>query len=323
MPDLPQNSVLIIGATGSFGGHAAAALIKRGWTVRALSRNPEAAKASSGARMPITWIKGDAMNAADVASAAEGVSLIVHGANPPRYHNWASLCLPMLEATIAAAKAQGARIVFPGTVYNFDPDQGPSIAEDAPQAPLTRKGKIRVEMERRLRDASRHGAKVLIVRAGDFFGPAAPNSALAWLTTRAKGAVKSVYLAGPRDVGHAFAYLPDLGETVGRLVDREDELADFEVFHFRGHWIDRGDGLANAIRRVTGRPNLPVKPFPYPLIVALSPFIEMFRELLEMRYLWRRPIGLAGDKLAAFLGAEPHTPLDQAMREALADLGCV
>jgi len=49
---------LVIGATGSFGGHAAAALLKHGWTVRALARDPAAAQAKAGARMPIDWVKG-------------------------------------------------------------------------------------------------------------------------------------------------------------------------------------------------------------------------------------------------------------------------
>ena len=39
-PPPNPKTALIIGATGSFGGHAAAALIKHGWRVRALARDP-------------------------------------------------------------------------------------------------------------------------------------------------------------------------------------------------------------------------------------------------------------------------------------------
>jgi nucleoside-diphosphate-sugar epimerase len=314
---------LVIGATGSFGGHAAAALLKHGWTIRALARDPAAAGAKCGARMPIEWVKGDAMNDADVMAAAAGAKVIVHAANPPGYKNWRGLAVPMLEATIAAAKAHGARIVFPGNVYNFAPDAGARIAEDAPQAPVTRKGRIRVMMEAALREASGHGARVLIVRAGDYFGPAAPNSCLGWLTTRRWGRVRSVYAPGPAEIGHAFAYLPDLAETTARLLDREADLLDFEVFHFAGHWLARGDDLAAAIRRAADRPDLPIRPFPYPLVWALSPFVETFRELLEMRYLWRCPIGLDGGKLEAFLAGAPATPLDAAVRATLADMGAL
>jgi nucleoside-diphosphate-sugar epimerase len=314
---------LIIGAAGSFGGHAAVALQKHGWTLRALARDPDAARAKAGAHMPIDWVRGDAMNPADVAAAARGARLIVHAANPPGYRNWRGLAVPMLEATIAAAKAEGARIVLPGNVYNFAPDAGPYIGEDAPQRPTTRKGRIRVEMEEALREATRHGAKALILRAGDFFGPAAPNSALAWLTTRRGGRMRSVYAPGPVEVGHAFAYLPDLAESMARLIDREDDLADYEVFHFAGHWLERGDDLVRSIRRVTGDAKLPLRPFPYPVVWAMAPFNETFRELLEMAYLWRRPIGLDNSKLVRFLGAEPHTSLDRAITATLADMDCL
>jgi len=323
MTHAPQKTALIVGATGAFGGHAAAALIKHGWRVRALARDPAAARLKAGPRMPIEWVRGDAMNVAQVTGAAAGVEVLVHAANPPGYRNWQGLAPSMLAASIAAAKAAGARIVLPGNVYNYAPDAGPRIAEDAPQAPVTRKGKIRVEMEARLREAADEGVKALIVRAGDFFGPAAPTSGLSWLTTRRGGRVRSVYAPGPGDVGHAWAYLPDLAETTARLLDREAELGCFETFHFAGHWLERGDEMAAAIRRVAARPDLPIKPFPWPAIWALAPFVETFRELLEMRYLWRRPIGLDGGRLAAFLGAVPATSLDAAVRATLTDMGAL
>ncbi len=317
-------TVLIIGATGSFGGHAAAALIRHGWRIRALARDPAAARAKAGDRMPIDWVCGDAMNPADVTAAAAGATVILHAANPPGYKNWRGLAIPMLAAAIAGAKASGARLVLPGNVYNYAPDTGPSIAEDAPQAPVTRKGRVRREMEQMLRDAVAGGdCRALVLRAGDFFGPAAPNSSFLWLTSRRGGRIRSVAAPGPVTVGHAFAYLPDLTETLARLLDREGELADFDTFHFAGHWLARGDEMAASIRRVTGDASIPIRPFPYPLLYALSPFVEMFRELLEMRYLWNRPIGLDGRKLKAFLGDVPATPFDAAVRETLADMDCL
>jgi len=316
-------TALIIGATGSFGLHAAEALIKHGWRVRALARDPAAASARVGARTPIEWVQGDALDRASVVAAARGVQLVVHGANPPRYRNWKGTVLPMADNALAAAVAADARLVMPGSVYNFAPGSGDRIGEDAPQAPVTRKGAIRVELERRLRAAAERGAKVLVLRAGDFFGPAAPNSALGWLTQSARGRVTGVFQPGPRDVGHAFAYMPDLAETLARLVDEEARLANFEVFHFRGHWLARGAELGESIRRVVRSPDLPIRSFPWIVVRLAAPFNETFRELLEMRYLWQKPIGLDGAKLARFLGEVPATPLDVAMRATLADMGCL
>ena len=320
MTPSPQRTALVLGATGSFGAHAVAALIKHGWTIRALARDPVGAAIKLGQRTPIDWVRGDALDRASVVAAATGVQLIVHAVNPPRYRNWKGTVLPMTESAIAAAKASGARLVIPGNVYNFAPDAGPAIGEDAPQVPVTRKGKIRVEMERRLREVSeRDGVKVLILRAGDFFGPAAPNSALAWLAQKRRGRVSGVYAPGP--AAHAFAYMPDLGETLARLVDAEARLGAFEVFHFRGQWLQSGDALGQAIRRVSGQPTLPISGFPWPVLRLAAPFNETFRELLEMHYLWNQPIGLDNAKLVRLLGEEPHTPLETALRATLADMG--
>jgi nucleoside-diphosphate-sugar epimerase len=70
----------------------------------------------------------------------------------------------------SASRRWGARILLAGTVYNFGPDAlGPD--ETTPRHPFTRKRAIRVEMERRLRQAADRGVPALVVRAGGFFGP--------------------------------------------------------------------------------------------------------------------------------------------------------
>jgi nucleoside-diphosphate-sugar epimerase len=66
-----------------------------------------------------------------------------------------------------------------------------------------------------------------------------------------------------KDVGHDWAYLPDAGEVFAQLMDRVDELADFERFHFQGHWDADGTEMITAIRKVVGQPSLPVKPLPW------------------------------------------------------------
>jgi nucleoside-diphosphate-sugar epimerase len=318
----PHKTALIIGATGSFGAHAIQALIKHGWAIRALARDPVGAAIKLGQRTPIDWVKGDAMERASVVAAAAGAQLIVHAANPPGYRNWKGTVLPMAENAIAAAKASGARLVIPGSVYNFAPDSGCAIAEDALQVPATRKGAIRVELERLVRQASqRDGVRALVLRAGDFFGPAAPNSALAWLAQKSRERITRVFMPGP--AAHAFAYMPDLAETLARLADAEDRLGAFEVFHFRGQWLADGRALGEAMRRATGQPELPIIGFPWIVVWLAAPFNETFRELLEMRYLWNVPIGLDNAKLVRFLGEEPHTPLDAALRATVVDMGCL
>jgi len=314
--------VLIVGATGNIGAETARALLERGWEVRALHRQPEQAARRFAALGAITWLAGDALNREDVVQAAAGVSVVVHAANPPGYKNWAGLVLPMLESSIAAAEAADARLVLPGTIYNFGADAGAVLSERSPQHPTTRKGALRVAMERRLEAASKAGLKVLIVRAGDFFGPRVTGNSWFGQVVKPGAPVRSVTYPGKRDVGHAWAYLPDLAATIAELAEREHALPRFEVFHFAGHWFERGVEIAEAARRAADVPRAPIRRFPWFAIYALSPFRETFREMLEMRYLWREPVRLDNQKLLAFLGQEPHTPIDAALRQTLSGLGC-
>ncbi|MCX5496412.1 NAD-dependent epimerase/dehydratase family protein [Kaistia dalseonensis] len=313
---------LVVGATGGIGGEVARVLIARGWQVRGLSRDPARA-AAGNAGIGIEWVKGDAMNTADVVAAARGANLVVHGANPPGYQNWASLALPMLESSIAAAKAAGARILFPGTVYNYGPDVRPLVTETSAQNPTTRKGKIRVAMEQRLQRAAAEGTPVIIVRAGDFFGPRVGNSWFSQAIVKAGRPITSIAYPGVPHIGHDWAYLPDLAETMVRVVERADELPAFAGFNFRGHFFERGIEIAEAVRDVVGKADMPIKPFAWWIFYAGAPFVGFFREVLEMRYLWTERLELDNSKLVAFLGEEPHTPLDQALRDTLKALGCL
>lgn len=317
-----ERIALVLGATGGIGGEAARRLHARGWTVRALHRAPE--KAAAGRSLPgFEWVRGDAMRSADVVGAARGAGLIVHAVNPPGYRNWGELVLPMLDSTIAAARMSGARVVLPGTVYNYGPGAFPVIGEEAPQAPATRKGAIRVEMERRLRAAAGTGVRSLVVRAGDFFGPKAGNNWFSQGLVKPGRPVAAVSRPGRHGVGHQWAYLPDVAETMVRLVEREAELEAFDTFHMDGHWDADGEGMISAIRRAVGRPDLKVRGFPWWLVRAASPVVPLFRELGEMRYLWQVPVRLDNARLVGLLGAEPRTPLDEAVRATLIGLGCL
>jgi nucleoside-diphosphate-sugar epimerase len=317
-----QRTALVVGARGGVGGATAAALLRHGWQVVAMARAPRnktGAKTSDGLANA-RWVAGDAMNADEVLRAAEGVQAIVHAVNPPGYRDWGKLVLPMIDNSIAAAEATGARLVLPGTIYNYGPDAFPCLREDSPQHPLTEKGRIRTELERRLEAASRRGAPVLVVRFGDFFGPAAGNNWFSQGLVTPGRKLGAITYPGKTGVGHAWAYLPDAGETIARLLDRSDELEPFARFHFAGDWDPDGAAMPRAIAQAVGRPDMNVKGLPWRLLALAGLFAETPRELHKMRYLWNTPIRLDNAKLVAFLGEEPHTPLPHAVRATLSAL---
>ena len=90
-----------------------------------------------------------------------------------------------------------------------------------------------------------------------------------------------------------------------------------------GHWDADGTQMIAAIRKAAGNPNLNVTKPPWALMPLLLPFVPLFREVCEMRYLWQMPAHMNNAKLRGVLGEEPHTPLDAAVRATLSGSGCL
>lgn len=314
-----RRTAFVLGATGGIGSAVATTLLRHGWHVRGLAR--DAAKAHSIGPALVEWIEGDAMQRADVVQAAEGAAIIVHAVNPPGYRHWDRLVLPMIDNTIAAARTTGgARVVLPGTIYNFNPATTPVISESSPQRPKSRKGAIRVALEQRLRGAAPE-VPSLILRAGDFFGP---GSRASWFAQAMVSAGKPLRrITNPvRGKGHSWAYLPDLAEAFARLLDMPDRLRPFEVLQFEGLYDADGQQMVEAIRSAAIR-RLPVYGFPWWVFTLAAPFGGFPREAAEIATHWRHPVRLDNSRLTELLGEEPRTPLDVAVRNALAALGCL
>lgn len=309
-------TILVLGATGGIGGEVARVMLQRGWEVRAMVRDPaRAASGWNGGPAP-QWVRGDAMRREDVVKAANGATAILHGVNPPGYRHWDTMVLPMIDNTIAAAKAAGgARIMLPGTIYNYDAAASPVIDEMTLQTSRGRKGMIRTELERRLAEAA-PDVLSLVVRAGDYFGPGVRQS---WFAqAMAKPPLTRIFDPGRPGIGHSWTYVPDLAEAMARLIELPSgTLAPAERVQFGGFWDADGTAMIAAIRRASGRPDLPVWRFPWWLMRALFPFGGFPREVMEMRPYWRHPVRLDNTRLVRLIGTEPQTAIDQAVAEAL------
>lgn len=307
--------ILIIGITGGAGRETARAALTAGYHVRAMHRNPDSLSVDTR----IETVPGDAMIAGDVLAAAEGCSFILHSANPPQYRNWEKLVVPMALNAARAAKTVNARLLIPGNIYNFGPDSFPVIREGAPQNPISSKGRVRVEMEQALHDS---GARLTILRAGDFYGGHAPAAWFQTVMVKPGKPVRRVTWPGT-DTGHTFAYLPDLARTFVRLMQEEARMSEFEDLNFAGHYLNDGKDLGRAILRVAGRPETAISNLPWTIIGLASPFVPLFREIREMRYLWKTDIRLDNSRLRELIGEEPQTPMDEAIRASLKELGCI
>lgn len=310
-----NKTILILGATGGIGGTLARAMLARGWNVVAMVRDGAKAQSTWQGGPAPRWVTGDAMRAQDVIAAARGASVIFHGVNPAGYRHWDQLVLPMLDATLQAARRHGARVVLPGTIYNYYPAAHRIIDEATPQHPRGRKGAIRAEMERRLAAAAPEVSS-LIVRAGDFFGPGASQS---WFAqAMAVSPLRRIVNPGWSGIGHSWAFLPDLAEAIAQLLDLpEGRLAPAERLQFGGFWDQDGGQMTRLIRQVSGKADLPERRFPWWLMRLAAPFGGFPREVVEVAPFWRHPVRLDNGRLIALLGKEPATPITDAVRQSL------
>lgn len=106
------------------------------------------------------------------------------------------------------------------------------------------------------------------------------------------------------------------------LLNRESQLAAFEVFHFAGHWDANGKSLTEAIKQVLPKRRIPTFHMPWMVVRILSKWIPLCFEMLEVKYLWDKPYQLVNHRLVEFLGHEPGTDLNEAVAESLRGLKC-
>jgi nucleoside-diphosphate-sugar epimerase len=313
--DCTMQTILILGVRGRL-GHAAA---QAGWEVIGHSRKIDPAMPS------VRWIDTDLSDIDALTRAATGACAVLHAVNP-LYTQWSTQAQLLLDQSIALAKRLQATLLFPGNVYNFGSPMPAKIAPDTPQQPSSKKGQLRCQMEASLVRAADEGVRSITLRAGDFFGGSVRGAwfDLALVKEIAKGTMR---YPGARNVPHAWAYLPDLARAFVGLAAQGAALPPRSMFHFAGHTLC-GDDWTRALTPIARQANwlapdaaLKVGGLPWGLFRLGAPFVPMWRELAEMRYLWEEPHALADPSLAAHIGPQLVTPLSAALPQALRDLG--
>jgi nucleoside-diphosphate-sugar epimerase len=280
-------TVLILGGRGKIGSHAAEAFAAAGWRVRQYDRKTN-----------------------DMTKAAIGADVIVNGLNPPMYHDWARTIPAITAQVIAAAQASGATVILPGNLYNYGDTPG-ALSDQTPHRANSRKGRIRVEMEAAYRRA---GVPTIVLRAGNFIDPNGNGDIMSMLLMREIKRGKITAAADPA-TRQAYAYVPDWARAAVALAERRDSLDRFADVPFPGHCFTV-NALAAHVAQVTGR-KVKITRFPWWLMTALSPVLEIAREMREMRYLHEMDHWIDGARFHALHPDFVPTPLAQVMEAGL------
>ena len=310
MQNKSETTLVVLGANGRLGHAVAKAAVLAGARTIAVTRDGKLRHSIDG----VETRAADALDERAIREACRDADVIFNGLNPI-YTRWAKDALPMARNVLAAQRESGALQLFPGNVYSYGEGMPARLTPSTPHAPTSRKGAIRQQIEEMFDAARREGLGITVLRAGDFYGGPVPGS---WfdLVVANKIAKGIVTYPGPRDMPHAWAYLPDLAANFVALALAKGPLPDSLTFD--GNTLT-GNELHAALERVTGS-TLKKKSMPWRLVQALGLFNPMMREVAEMGYLWRTPHAIDGSDLDAFLGDRRRAPLDEALVSSLAAL---
>lgn len=302
-----QDLHVVIGAGGGAGSAVVRILAAQGRRVRAVGRHP-----LSGLPEGVESRIGDISQPAQAVEICRDASVVYLCANVP-YHQWTRDFPPIINGALTGTRAADARLIFSDNLYMYAPTTEP-ISEQTPLAPLTRKGKFRLQLAEQLLSAHARGkARVIIARTSDFYGPRA-NSSEGERFIRALLAGKPLQWLGNLDVPRALTYLDDMARGLVTLAEHDEALG--QVWHIPSGEPITGRQFITLACEEAGRPVKIMRVTRQMLWLAglTSPTI---RETVEMYYQFDRPFMLDGNKFRAAFGGN-STPHREALRKTIA-----
>jgi nucleoside-diphosphate-sugar epimerase len=302
----------VVFGTGAIGLATYDALRRRGESVRLVNRSGHARVADD-----VDVVVGDATDPAFTTGVARGARVVYQTLNPP-YHEWTAQFPALQAGVLAAAEANGARLVSMENVYMYGRPAGRPLTEDRPYEAHTKKGQLRGRMSRDLLAAQHAGrVEVAIGRASDYFGPrGGAQSNLGDRVMPAALAGRTATVLGQLDQPHTYTYIPDIGEGLATLGEHPD--APGEVWHLPNDPDTRTTReLVDIVYRLAGPSRTRVRSLPPLLLRALGLVNPTVRELLEMQYQFEEPFIVDSSKITKKLDVRA-TRVDQALEETLA-----
>jgi nucleoside-diphosphate-sugar epimerase len=297
--------IAVLGAGGGLGRNVVDAARAAEHDVIALVRDPKRAELPDD----VTTVIGDATRPDDLARAMTGADATMFCVMPP-LGAWLTTFMPLLDCAIAAARQANTRLVFPANVWIYGPGRANEVvAESRAPSPTSQLGKLRAEMERRIRAA---GIRYAEVRLPEFYGPHVVT--LTAPVFQAALADRRTLWPGPLDVTVEFVYMPDAGRALVEVASAPD--ADGAVFHLPGARTTPRK-FTELVYQAAGRKPR-VSKIPSWVISAAGLFNATFRGVVDIGHLWTHPILLDGAKYSARFGAIPLTPLSDAIAKTLA-----
>ena len=307
-----KSEILILGSTGSIGYAFADNLISKNISITVLVRDVNKASNLFKGNALVEIVQGDVQDLELLKSISRDKKFIFHGINYP-YNKWFGNMDVATEKIIEAVSLNQAMIIFPGNVYNYG--NLPLIHEDSPQNPCTRKGALRVGLEKMLKDAAEVGkCKVLNVCLPDFWGPNVLNEGIKPVFMNALSGKALPYMLRV-DIPHQMVFTKDAAEIMVRLMQR-GLTKPYEKYNYGGYIHPTMKFFLNQISRLANAPKK-IQVYPKWLFSVLGIFMPMMGEVKEMLYLFENSVILDDSKVRKLFPDFKETDLDEAILETL------
>ncbi|SMC03874.1 Nucleoside-diphosphate-sugar epimerase [Sulfobacillus thermosulfidooxidans DSM 9293] len=277
-------NIVVLGASGRIGRAILQEFNDQSSVLTAVSRF---VKQSSPVHSQIRWVSLDPHDVSGHHALFLNADIVIDARNQ-RYDDWSGYPA-MIDATLAALETTKAHYVYIDNIYVYGrPASSSRVAEDIVRHPISVKGKIRLDIENRLRDLMAQGQPIMIVRFPDFYDISTDPLPrfLRWF--------------GPPHLPHQFISTRDGAQALYRLVMDPDAYR--KIWHVAGDEPITGLGLQKIAQEILGR-KLPLWVFG-PRLVKLLGFVNApARGLQETQYLWQYPVILNTDKFVNRYGS--------------------
>lgn len=301
----------VVFGTGPLGRSVANELVRRGHSVRVVSRSGVMAEAPQGVEL----VAGDLYNPNVVRELTQGAA-VAYQCSQPHYHEWPQKFPPLQAAIIDGLAGNSTKLVIGENLYMYGDTGGKPLTEDLPYAAHTRKGQVRAAMAQAALDAHKAGkVPVAIGRGSDFFGPWALGSSHGDRVFYPALAGKGASFVGRLDLPHTATYIEDFGRALVVLGEREEALGRaWHVPNDRPQITQRQ--FAELVFAEIGQP-AKVSAMGKTMLRLGGLFIPAARESIEMLYEFDKPFVVDSSQFERTFGPKA-TPIEEAIKATVA-----
>ncbi|KAA0547358.1 SDR family NAD(P)-dependent oxidoreductase [Bacillus sp. BGMRC 2118] len=304
-----MNKAMVIGASGGMGYSLVRELSSRGFAVKAFARTKSKLEKLYSQDKNVEVVVGDVFDYATLLHASKDVDVIFQAANLP-YVEWESQLPSFIKQILRVAEENQSKVAFVENIYAYGKNIGTKITESDPKTPHTKKGKIRLEVEKLIKDSN---VPSIIAHFPDFYGPNAENTIL-HLTLNNVVNNKRALFVGDKRIAREYIYTPDGAKALVSLSLCNEAYG--QCWNIPGHDVITGEQLIEIIRNQT-QYKKSVSTVTKNMIKLLGVFDKNMREVVEMYYLNEDPVILSGNKYKVNIGEIPSTSYEIGIKETL------